>query len=40
MHFLKIYVYDSNGEVMERTERAEGVCNPLRRPTISTNQSP
>jgi len=28
------------GEVKERTEGAEGVCNPIGRTTISTNQTP
>jgi hypothetical protein len=28
-----------NGGVRERTEGAEGVCNPIGRTTISTNQS-
>jgi hypothetical protein len=29
----------SNGELIERTEKAEGVNNPIGRTTISTNQS-
>jgi hypothetical protein len=29
---------DPNGGVRERTEGAEGVCNPIGRTTISTNQ--
>jgi hypothetical protein len=29
-----------NGGVIERTEGAEGVCNPIGRTTISTNQIP
>jgi hypothetical protein len=29
-----------NGGVKERTERAEGVCNPIGRTIISTNQTP
>ena len=29
-----------NGGVRERTEGAEGVCNPIGRTTISTNQTP
>jgi len=29
---------DPNGEVRRRTEGAEGVYNPIRRTTISTNQ--
>jgi hypothetical protein len=29
-----------NGGVREKTERAEGVCNPIERTTISTNQTP
>ena len=32
--------WDPNGGVRERTKRAEGVCNPIRRTTISTNQTP
>jgi hypothetical protein len=28
-----------NGRVRERTEGAEGVCNPIGRTTISTNQT-
>jgi hypothetical protein len=28
---------DPNGGVRERTEGAEGVCNPIGRTTISTN---
>jgi len=31
---------DPNGEVRRRTEGAEGVCNPIGRPTVSTNQIP
>ena len=31
---------DSNGGIREKTERAEGVCNPIRRTTIWTNQYP
>jgi hypothetical protein len=30
----------SNGRVRERTEGAEGICNPIGRTTISTNQTP
>jgi len=30
----------SNGGVRERTEITEGVCNPIGRTTISTNQIP
>jgi hypothetical protein len=30
----------SNGEVRARTLGAEGVYNPIRRTTISTNQTP
>jgi hypothetical protein len=30
---------DPNGGDRERTERAEGVCNPIGRTTISTNQN-
>jgi len=29
---------DLNGRVRGRTERAEGVCNPIGRTAISTNQ--
>jgi len=29
-----------SGRVRERTEGAEGVCNPIGRTTISTNQTP
>jgi hypothetical protein len=29
-----------NGGVRESTEGAEGVCNPIGRTTISTNQTP
>jgi len=29
-----------NGAVRERTKRAEEVCNPIGRTTISTNQTP
>jgi hypothetical protein len=29
-----------NGKVQERTEGTEGVCNPIGRTTISTNQTP
>jgi hypothetical protein len=29
-----------NGRVKGRTEGAEGVCNPIGRTTISTNQTP
>jgi hypothetical protein len=29
-----------NGGVRERTEGTEGVCNPIRTTTISTNQNP
>jgi hypothetical protein len=29
-----------NGGVRERTEGAEGICNPIGRRTISTNQNP
>jgi len=29
-----------NGGVRERTEVAEGVCNPIKRTTKSTNQTP
>jgi hypothetical protein len=29
-----------NERVRERSEGAEGVCNLIRRPTISTNQTP
>ena len=28
-----------NGGVRERTEGAEGVCNPIEKTTISTNQT-
>jgi hypothetical protein len=28
---------DPNGGVRERTDEAEGVCNPIGRTTISTN---
>jgi hypothetical protein len=28
---------DPNGGIRERTEGAEGVCNPIERTTISTN---
>jgi len=28
---------DSNGGFREKTEEAEGVCNPIGRTTISTN---
>jgi hypothetical protein len=31
---------DPNGGVRERTETAEGVCNPIGRTTITTNQIP
>jgi len=31
---------DPNGGVREKTEGAEGVCNPIGRTTISTNQTP
>jgi hypothetical protein len=31
---------DPNGRVRERTEGAEGVCNPIGKTTISTNQIP
>jgi hypothetical protein len=31
---------DHNEGVRERTEGAEGVCNPIGRATISTNQNP
>jgi hypothetical protein len=31
---------DPNGEVRTRTEGAQGVCNPIGRTTISTNQIP
>ena len=31
---------DPNGGVRERTKGAEGVYNPIRRTTISTNQTP
>jgi hypothetical protein len=31
---------DPNGGVRGRTERAERVCNPIGRTTISTNQIP
>jgi hypothetical protein len=31
---------DSNGKVRARTIGAEGVCNPIERTTISTNQTP
>jgi hypothetical protein len=31
---------DPNGEVRERTQGAEGVCNPIGRITISTKQNP
>jgi hypothetical protein len=30
---------DSNGEVSRRTEKSGGVCNPIGRVIISTNQS-
>jgi len=29
-----------NGRVREKTEGAEGVCNTIRRTTISSNQTP
>ena len=29
-----------NGGVREKTEEAKGVCNPIGRTTISTNQTP
>jgi hypothetical protein len=29
-----------NGGIRERSEGAEGVCNPIGRKTISTNQIP
>jgi hypothetical protein len=32
--------WDHNGGVTERTEGAEGVCNPIIRTTILTNQYP
>jgi hypothetical protein len=32
--------WDPNGGVMECTEGAEGVCNPIGRATISTNHTP
>jgi hypothetical protein len=35
--YVKRFVY--NGGVRERTEGAEGVCNPIGR-TVSTNQTP
>jgi len=31
---------DPNGGIRERTEEAEGVCNPIGRTAISTNQNP
>jgi hypothetical protein len=31
---------DPNGRVRRRTEEAEGVCNPIGRTTILTNQTP
>jgi len=31
---------DSNGEVREKIEGSEGVCNPIGRTTILTNQTP
>ena len=31
---------DPNGRVMERSEGAEGECNPIGRSTVSTNQMP
>jgi hypothetical protein len=31
---------DPNGGVRERTEGTEGVCKPIGRTTISTNQNP
>jgi hypothetical protein len=31
---------DPNGELRAKTEGAEGVCNPIGRTTISTNQNP
>jgi len=31
---------DPNGGVRKRTEKAEGVCNPIGRTTISTKQTP
>jgi hypothetical protein len=34
-HWSKYGVF--NGGVKERTEGAEGVCNPIERTTISTN---
>jgi hypothetical protein len=30
---------DPNGGVRGRTKRAEGICNPIGRTTISTNQN-
>jgi len=30
---------DANGGVKERTEEAEGICIPIERTTISTNQT-
>jgi hypothetical protein len=29
-----------NGEARERNQETEGVCNPIRGTTISTNQTP
>jgi hypothetical protein len=29
-----------NGRIRERTEGAEGICNPIGRKTLSTNQIP
>jgi hypothetical protein len=41
---LKVYHQtehgDPNGGVRGKTEGTEGVCNPIERKTISTNQSP
>jgi hypothetical protein len=31
---------DPNGGIRGRTEGVEGVCNPIGRTTISTNQTP
>jgi hypothetical protein len=32
--------WDPNGGARERTERADGVCNPIGRTTTSTNHIP
>jgi hypothetical protein len=35
-----VLVRNINGGVRERTEGAEGVCNPIGRTTVSINQAP